>query len=300
MIRRRLTWTAQMALLFPAALGALLLSWSPAVAAENQNPAVVANAVDAVVDEAREETDDASRDGARHVGALPTGDPRGALREANLAFQSGDYGLAARRYQAILDSGIVNEDLLFNLGTAELRSGKRGRAILAFERALRLAPGDADVAYNLAEARRGNIDKIVGERVEASLLERLGSRLPLEPIGYSFVATWILSFGLFALLRFRRSTRAALSAMAGLSATAALVSGSLLAAGAWAHSRGVDAVVIASSAKVREGPASGFKVAFEIHEGSTVRIVGEDGDFARIRLPNGLEGWVEANQVPAI
>ena len=46
--------------------------------------------------------------------------------------------------------------------------------------------------------------------------------------------------------------------------------------------------------------ARDFKGAFELHEGLKVRVVRREQDFLRVRLPNGLEGWVAEKDVPVL
>ena len=42
------------------------------------------------------------------------------------------------------------------------------------------------------------------------------------------------------------------------------------------------------------------KSVFELHEGTELRVLDREGDFARVRLRNGLEGWAEARDVAEI
>jgi len=58
-----------------------------------------------------------------------------------------------------------------------------------------------------------------------------------------------------------------------------------------------DAVIVAPSLPVREGPRESYKSTFEVHEGLKVRVVDQEGAFRRIRLSNGLQGWVSASGV---
>lgn len=226
-------------------------------------------------------------------------DPQSLLGTASTAFQAGKYDEAMAAYREAVEAGANSADLQFNLGTSALRAGRRGEAILAFERALRLDPDDADAAFNLAEASKGNIDKIVGAREEAPLLERLGARVPAS-VGHLFVASWWIALAAL-FLRSRVPRHATLLAFAGgLSLLVATVSGALAWSCAYHRSTSRHAIVVAASTAVREGPAADFKAAFEIHEGLKVRVVRRENDFVRVRLPNGVEGWVDVREVPPI
>ncbi|MFO4987118.1 tetratricopeptide repeat protein, partial [Salmonella enterica subsp. enterica serovar 1,4,[5],12:i:-] len=59
---------------------------------------------------------------------------------------------AALKYQLLVDSGVRNAGLYFNLGNAYLEGGATGRAIANYERALRLEPTNGAARMNLAFA----------------------------------------------------------------------------------------------------------------------------------------------------
>jgi hypothetical protein len=43
-----------------------------------------------------------------------------------------------------------------------------------------------------------------------------------------------------------------------------------------------------------------LKTAYQLHEGTLVRILEARGDLARVRLVNGLEGWVASADLEVI
>ncbi len=64
-------------------------------------------------------------------------------------------------YRRLVDErGIRNGGLYYNLGNAHLLRGDAGRAILNYRRAERLMPRDANLAVNLAEARRRTASRV--------------------------------------------------------------------------------------------------------------------------------------------
>lgn len=60
---------------------------------------------------------------------------------------------AANKYQMLVNSGISNADLYFNLGNAYLQSDQLGRAIANYERALKLQPDNRQFQANLNAAQ---------------------------------------------------------------------------------------------------------------------------------------------------
>ena len=84
---------------------------------------------------------------------------RGAAIAAT-AYAKGDYQQAAACYTELLKAG-ESAELYYNLGNCEYRLGNITQSIIAYERALRLNPGDSDVRYNLQFLRGKTIAKVV-------------------------------------------------------------------------------------------------------------------------------------------
>ena len=82
--------------------------------------------------------------------------------EADSAYTQGRYQQAVKAYEQLLKQG-VSADLYYNLGNAYYRTDDITRAVLNYERALLLSPGDADIRFNLQMARSKTIDKITPE-----------------------------------------------------------------------------------------------------------------------------------------
>jgi hypothetical protein len=59
-------------------------------------------------------------------------------------------------------------------------------------------------------------------------------------------------------------------------------------------------VVIARVAQVREGPERALVPSFELHEGTEVRVLEVRSGAVRVRLGNGLEGWLGAAEIEPI
>lgn len=227
------------------------------------------------------------------------GTPQARFEAANAAYLAGDFDGAARAYRALLDEGWEGSALHLNMGNALLRAGARGQAMAAWHRALRLDPADADARFNLELAQGQNVDRLVGDAdapLAARLVERTSERLATGLFGAAWVGFWAL---LWLVGRAPRRARRPLGAAAALAALAALLGGALLA-GKAAERRTPAAVVVAPAAPVREGPDRALKAAFDLHEGTAVEVLEARGDQARVRLRNGLGGWVAASDLEVL
>ena len=80
--------------------------------------------------------------------------------EGNQRYQDGDFDGALERYARILDDGLESGELYYNIGNTYFKLNELGPAILYYERARRLMPGDDDLVANLELARSMTADQI--------------------------------------------------------------------------------------------------------------------------------------------
>jgi tetratricopeptide (TPR) repeat protein len=223
-----------------------------------------------------------------------------AWKRGNDAYLHGDYDAAVAAYEELDREDVVSPDLFFNLGDAYFKKGALGPAIWAFERAAAVDPDDDDIRFNLEQARklaaRQARDKIEGEDRDPLWIRAVTALSPSAET-WGFLALYL---GLFALLFARRrageDTRPALGAGAAIVGLLALVAGSLLA-GRAVLERVPFGVVLPDALAVKEGADVNYKTGFQVHAGLRVRLLERDQDWLRIRLANGLDGWVRSKDV---
>lgn len=76
------------------------------------------------------------------------------------AYQAEQYDQAIEYYNQSMDADGVSSDIYYNLGNAYYRSGEISKAILSYERALRIDPSNSDARANLDFVNARIIDKI--------------------------------------------------------------------------------------------------------------------------------------------
>jgi tetratricopeptide (TPR) repeat protein len=226
----------------------------------------------------------------------PAADPSLRFAEANHLHALGDLEGAARAYEALAAEGLESPALHVNLGRVRFLAGRRGAAVSSFERALRLDPTDADARADLALVRARDASHLA-PAPERPFLARVAERTPDGWATAAFAVPWTALFLALALRRRAAARRAALlGAVAGVAALLAAAGAVLLAARA-AERRAAVAIVIAPEAAVREGPEEVLRPAFRVHEGAAVTLLESRGDAERVRLGNGLEGWMSARDL---
>lgn len=218
----------------------------------------------------------------------------------NAAYARGDYRKAIQEYEALVEAGVRDAAVSYDLACAYGASGQYGAAIQFFERALREAPGDDDAERGLKLARDLLGERQARERGEALVAERppLSSAL-FASLGENTLALTLLvsaalwSVLLVALTRARaEATRIGFGIATGFFVLTSLVSGFGLAAKLDFGAEGRRAVVRADHTPVREGPDPAARLAAELNEGESVRVLAREGEFAYVRVARGREGYV--------
>lgn len=233
-----------------------------------------------------------------------SGDSRTLWDEANTAYLRSDFRTASRIYCQILQRGEASAKLYYNLGNASFKENRLGEAILNYHRALRLDPGDKDTRYNLSVAESQTIDRI--ESIpEFFLSEWMHSiRSIMSGTAWTILSLLFLAltFGavLFYLLSQRLSLRKAgfygMLCMLLLCITCTLFA-------AFDRSEQIDrdeAVILSPAVPVKSSPDKSATDLFVLHEGTTLQIGDQMGDWSEITLSDGKKGWLETRHIELI
>jgi hypothetical protein len=212
---------------------------------------------------------------------------------ANAAYDSGDYERAVKLYSSLLEHGIQNGHIYYNLGNAFLRNGELGRAIVSYRRCQRLLPRDEDVRANLDFARKSAQDALQAPEPSPALRTLFFWHYGLSRAEL-LRAVVLLNFALWGvlslLLYFRRSEVMRWSFMVLLILLVATASSLVVRVA----SPGQVAVVIAQEVDAHSGTSTDTVVRFKLHAGSEVRALEVRDGWIRIALPDGQQAWIQA------
>jgi tetratricopeptide (TPR) repeat protein len=232
-----------------------------------------------------------------------TGSPEELLQRGNALYEEERFEEAAEVYRTALAYGIESEVLHYNLGNALFRQGRLGPAVLEYERALLLSPGDEDIRANLAFVRAQTADATPEEAEgPVAALHRWLRRPGVNGASAVALATYLVGAAALGASLMRRGARGA-RRLAALAATALLLSlppALVVAVQGAEREWDARAVVLADRAESRSGPSDGNPLLFTVHEGTVVRILDAREGWTRIALPDGLNGWVPAEAIEAI
>ena len=258
------------------------------------------NADTTMPDEATTETsDDTPSDDATAAAT-----PDELWDRANTAYINGDYRTAAETYERLLAQGLVSVKLCYNLANAYFKSDRPGKAILYYRRALRLAPGNGDIRYNLsvAEARtKDNIERIP-EFFAVTWLR--GIRQTMGCTAWTVLSLLLLSGGLAFLLLFLLAQRLSWRKTGFYGTLVAMLLFVVATLFAAAERRSMldrtEAVVMPASAAVKSSPDNSATDLFLLHEGTVVKVTDRLDDWCEIVIDDGKKGWIENRKIEII
>lgn len=221
------------------------------------------------------------------------------------AYTDGKFSDASAAWTSIEESGQKSAKLYYNLGNAWFKQGNYPKAILNYERALRLDPSYSDARYNLEFTSNYVQDKI--EPVPEFILKSVARKVCYVMGSNAWAVIFLvllaaaLVMGLLFLLGSSVGKRRA-GFYCGI--VLLLLSAGALSFSIWQKSDSVKtdtAIVMSPVSSVKSSPSSGSsKDLFVIHEGTKVTILDEVGTWRNISLADGRQGWIPASDIEII
>lgn len=236
------------------------------------------------------------------------------IQKADSAYTADNYIEAATLYQQAIDSLGTSTDLYYNLGNALYRMGKPGQAIVAYERALRLDPTNADARTNLDFVSSRLIDRpaergtLIGNMLDTASLS-------LHSNAWAWVAfgCFMVFLGAIALYMFCPSVIWRKTGFFGgfVVLIFAVISGFLSARNA-ALCQATDRAVITVPSTILStsprAPRDRSEEAILLHEGTKMRILDSVSTrtdslksvWLDVEIDNQHRAWIDRNAVEII
>ena len=222
----------------------------------------------------------------------------------NKAYINGNYTEALEYYTAILNEGKYSAKLYYNVGNTYFKLGDMGRAILFYNRALRLTPNSDDVQHNLKIALAHTKDNIAQipefflnrwmRTLSRSMNCTAWSIFSLAAIGVMLI--FLLFFFLGTSLKVRKA-----GFYGTLLAVLLVIFTSSFALAERKNMLSLDeAIVLSSAISVKSSPDKSATDLFVLHEGTSVRILSEIDGWYEITIADGKKGWTESSNVEKI
>ena len=221
------------------------------------------------------------------------------------AYTDGKFADASAAWTSIEESGQKSAKLYYNLGNAWFKQGNYPKAILNYERALRLDPSYSDARYNLEFTSNFVQDKI--EPVPEFILKSVARKVCYVMGSNAWAVIFLVLFAaalMMWLLFLLGSSVGKRRAGFYCGIVLLLLSAGALSFSAWQKSDSMKtdtAIVMSPVSSVKSSPSFGSsKDLFVIHEGTKVTILDEVGSWKNISLADGRQGWLPAADLEVI
>ena len=225
--------------------------------------------------------------------------------QADSAYINNDFASAIHLYENILANQGESADIYYNLGNSYYKMDNIAKAIVNYEKALVLNPGNGDIRFNLELAQSKTVDKVtpMSEVFLITWFKSLTNTMSEKGWAKMGIVTFILMLLCVALYFFGK--KIALKKIGFIAALCLLlvcilsnVFASSQKSKAQSHST---AIIMAPSVTVKSTPNEGGTDLFILHEGRKVNIKDNTmREWKEIQLEDGNAGWVPASVIEII
>jgi len=235
------------------------------------------------------------------IATIGWGQDQDNFDKATTLYQKGDYTQAAAVYSSILKSGKESSALYYNLGNTYYKLNNVPESIYYYEKALQLAPENADAKNNLIFANQMKVDAITP--LPKTWVRQLSDGI----VGLFSAHTWavlsiigvfafVLSFLLYYFVERTGLKRTFFSLMLVFLFFAI---GSYTLAH-FCHKQVSEtqyAILFDKTVRVFSDANAYSSEVMQLHEGTKVEIIEDAKDWVKIRLVNGKTGWTKVSSL---
>ena len=231
--------------------------------------------------------------------------PDSLWNAANEAYAQESWEDAVNDYTAIAEASMESAPLWCNLGSAWYKSGNLGKAILCYERALKLDSSYEDAKYNLELLNAMKLDRLesVPELILATWVKNLGRMLDSDLWAVCFLVFLVLTLAMVLLFILGSS---ATSRRAGFftGVVCLLLAVASLSFSLWQkneYMKADKAIIMKPVSSVKSSPSGdSAKDLFVLHEGTKVQVLDNVGGWSNIELSDGRQGWLPSSDIEII
>ncbi|WP_080904391.1 tetratricopeptide repeat protein [Parabacteroides sp. Marseille-P3160] len=226
------------------------------------------------------------------------------IKEAESAYAKEDYSKAISIYEDLLKTYGNSAEIYYNLGNAYYKTNQIASAILNYERALLMNPGDGDVRFNIELAKQKTTDKIepVDEFIFAKWFKSIQNLVSADTWATIGIICFLSFIGCLILFFFSKWMRLKkVGFYLGIAFILLTVFANVFGANqkkALSERRG--AIIFTPTVTVKSSPDASGTDLFILHEGTKVFIKSSLGEWKEIELEDGNIGWIPKKDVVII
>lgn len=224
---------------------------------------------------------------------------------ANSAYSEGRWDEAVEDYEQISTMGLESPELYYNIGNAWFKAGDNARAVLNYERALKLDPSHEDARYNLeiVEGRIQDNIEPVPEFFLKEWLRNISQIMSSDSWAIFFIVLLGVTLGLFLVFLLAPSVIwRRVGFFTGITTLILMIFA--LSFSIWQKNDYLghdEAVVMKTVTSVKSSPSTDNSTdLFILHEGTKVTILETMGAWTNISLADGRQGWMKTTDIEPI
>jgi len=219
------------------------------------------------------------------------------IEAGNKAYNEGLFDQAIEQYTKVTQEGYSSAELYYNIGNAYFKKEDIANAVLYFEKALRLDPGNENIEFNLGLANSRTVDKIE-PLPELFLIKWWKSILystSLDNWARITISAFILSLILFGL--FLLSPTLILRKTGFYSGIIMMIFTLFTVFVSYQKYQYLktsnEAIVFDPTVVMKSSPTDKGVDLFIIHEGTKIFIIDQVGEWYEVKIANGSVGWLK-------
>jgi tetratricopeptide (TPR) repeat protein len=231
--------------------------------------------------------------------APKTEKPEYTFYKGNTQYENGRYEEAITEYSRLLNLGLESGNVYFNLGNSYFKKGELGMAILNFERARRLIPGDSDLKANYRYALSSVYQ--VESADEMSLVKSaitLFDVFTIDRLTMALSLLYIIAILLIVIRIIHPNTRRFV--LIGILMSALLFLPGAVALYQKASLLEKEAIIVSERTEAQFEPIDDATTHFTLYEGMKVTVTQSKIDWVKVRRPDGKTGWIRTDSAVVI
>ncbi len=226
------------------------------------------------------------------------------IKQANEAYMQEKYNASIALYDSVLEADFVAPELYYNIGNAYYRLNKVPEAILYYEKALKIDPGNEDVRFNLSIAKSRIKDQIEPLPQMFYLRWWKAFSSSFTPDLWAILGLCVFFISLFLFWFYFFSFRIRIRKLSFYLGLISFLISLFLFSVSWLQLKKAEthqsAIIFAPSVTAKASPDENSTDLFVIHEGTKVFLQDNIGNWYEIILEDGTEGWIEADKFKKI
>jgi tetratricopeptide (TPR) repeat protein len=224
------------------------------------------------------------------------------FKQASISYEQKEYYEALNLYEGIESTGQFSSEIYFNKANCYYKLQQNAEAVLYYEKALKLNPSDEDAQFNLHLVQLRLVDKLaqVPQTFYQKWISSIKNLMSIDLWAKAGILFLFIFSGLFIAFIFSNVYRFKKKAISFSMISISLAAITLSLAYYSFNTQKTEAILMQDNAYIKSAPSSQSEDLFILHEGTKIEVLELFNDWTKIKLSDGMIGWLESESVEGI